>query len=203
MDEMYPNSSHLTKDELRRRLRGERARLPRQAVSLAAQRHILQADVWRGAKIVALYMALPDEVDTALLWHMARLEGRQVWLPRCLEREGEREMEFALCPGPHMLRPGAFGIPEPDGALCPAVPDDMAPDLLILPGLAFDRRGFRLGRGGGHYDRFLAAPARKRLWSGTCLLGLTATALVLAQLPVDAWDVPVRALATEEGILWL
>lgn len=188
----------------RTRMRAARAALDRPGLSLAAQQHVLRDPAWGGARVVALYMALPDEMDTTLLWHMARLSGKQAWLPRCVPAEGadsarSGRMEFALCGNPAQLCSGPFGISEPDPALCPALPDDMPPDLMIVPGLAFDRQGYRLGYGGGYYDRLLARPA----WSGVRLIGLTANALVLDALPHDPWDRPVNALATEEGVTWL
>lgn len=200
-DTAYSNLPDLTKAELRRRLRAARAALPVAEFSLAAQRHILADPAWAAARIVALYMPLPEEMDTALLWHVARLQGKQAWFPRCEGKPGEEgaSMEFALCPSPAMLRPGPFGISEPDATLCPGLPEDLAPDLVIVPGLAFDRQGFRLGYGGGYYDRCLARPA----WAKVRLLGLTASALILDKLPHDAWDRPVHGLATEQGITWL
>jgi 5-formyltetrahydrofolate cyclo-ligase len=184
---------------LRRDLRAARAALPRAALSLAAQRHILGDPAWEGARVVALYMPMPEEMDTALLWHAAARRSKQTWLPRCLNTpQAGADLEFALCPSPSRLRPGAFGILEPDES-CPGLPEDAAPDLMIVPGLAFDRQGFRLGYGGGYYDRCLARPS----WAGARLLGLAASALILDKLPHDAWDRPVHGLATEQGITWL
>jgi 5-formyltetrahydrofolate cyclo-ligase len=92
------------------------------------------------------------------------------------------------------LLPGRFGIPEPDG-------DDGGQgeavffELVVVPGMAFDRDGYRLGRGGGYYDRFLSA-ARFR-----AAVGLAFAWQLLPELPRDPWDVPVGAVATEEGVI--
>ncbi|MDR2726529.1 MAG: 5-formyltetrahydrofolate cyclo-ligase [Deltaproteobacteria bacterium] len=210
-DTVYTNPPALTKGDptkaaLRRRLRAARAALPRAELSLAAQSHILADPAWREARAVALYIPLPEEMDTALLWRRGALEGKEIWFPRCLnapqsvrlEDPPAAALEFALCPSPSRLRPGPFGILEPDSD-CPGLPEDLAPDLAILPGLAFDRQGFRLGYGGGYYDRCLARPS----WARVRLLGLTASALILDTLPHDPWDRPAHGLATEQDVTWL
>jgi len=142
-DALYTNPCGLTKGDaskeaLRRSLRAARAALPRDDLSHAAQSHILADPAWKTARVVALYMPLPEEMDTALLWSAAALEGKQVWLPRCLSApQAGADLEFAPCPSRSRLRPGPFGILEPDDA-CPGLPEDMAPDLMIVPGLAFE-----------------------------------------------------------------
>ena len=86
-----------------------------------------------------------------------------------------------------------LGILEPRGGEILA-PD--APDLLLVPALAFDREGFRLGRGGGYYDRFLAA-------SRGLTIGLAYAPFVLDRLPRQAHDLPVDAICTQEDLMWI
>lgn len=200
--EPYRNLSGLTKGELRTRLRKLRAEAVSPDVSLAVQRHVIEDPTWAAAGIVALYVPFGGEVDTTLLQHMSRLGGKQLWLPRCLPDAGTGVMEFAQCQTPH-LRPGTFGIMEPDPLLCPAAPDDLAPDLVLIPAIAFDRKGYRLGSGGGYYDRFLATAQAREAWAHTRLLGLVPEKLVVPALPRDTWDRPVHGIATEQGVTWL
>ncbi|WP_457630811.1 5-formyltetrahydrofolate cyclo-ligase [Oceanithermus sp.] len=86
-----------------------------------------------------------------------------------------------------------YGFEQPAiGA--PAVGEETL-EAVVVPGLAFDRHGFRLGYGGGYYDRFLA-----ELPPGVFTVGLAPRELVVDELPRDPWDVPVGWLATEEGV---
>lgn len=115
----------------------------------------------------------------------------------------DNEMCLAPCACAADLKPGRYGIAEPDPARCPAIDMDaastFAPDLAVIPGVAFDQQGNRLGHGAGYYDRFLAHPAMAR----TALVGLAYTFQIVPALPVAPWDRPVHALCTEEGLTWL
>ena len=171
-----------------------------------AQRALMADAVWIKARQVGLYVSTRGEMSTALLLQKAWEEGKQVLLPRCLpKRLGY--MDFVLCDGPHCLAPGFFGIEEPrpelealpwewDGASGQV---ELFPDLLVLPGVAFDQQGNRLGYGGGYYDRALAHPAL----GGALRVGLAYSWQVIRRLPVESWDCPVQALCTEEGLQWL
>jgi 5-formyltetrahydrofolate cyclo-ligase len=102
------------------------------------------------ARTVLLYSALPDEVPTLPLLNRLTAEGKTVLLPRVVS---DTDMELRRYTGPNDLEPGAFGIMEPTGEL---FTDYDLIDVAIVPGMAFDREGHRLGRGKGYYDRFLA-----------------------------------------------
>jgi len=163
----------------------------------AAQRRLLSLDVWARARSVALYVGVRDELLTDLLLRDAWASGREVWLPRL--RPGQPGvMDFARCTGPQALRPGPFGLLEPEPALPGCGPGDaaFAPELAVLPGLAFDRRGGRLGYGGGYYDRFLSRGL-------SCpLTGLCFDFQLVERLPLAPWDRPVHCICTEERELW-
>ncbi len=173
-----------------------RSALPQDVViarGLAAQQRVLALDVWQQAYSVALYVSVRNEMPTRLLLHEAWTSGREVWLPRLLpEKAGE--MEFVRCSEPDALRPGPFGLLEPKAALPGCGPDDTAfrPECTIVPGLAFDMRGGRLGYGGGYYDRFLAK-GRMRQLTGLCF-----DFQLVERLPLAPWDKPVHRICTEE-----
>lgn len=195
------SSKHILRAELRARRRAL-ALSPGGALrSLRLQERLLASPLWQDCRRVAAYIALEDEAGTALIMEEARRTGRALFLPRC-RRQGEEGwpggMDFLLCEEGTPLQPSPFGIPEPPlGAPALSRAEFAAPDTLILvPALAFDREGFRLGYGGGYYDRVLARSACPSV-------GLAFHSLLLPQLPRDAWDKAVRAVCTEEILLCL
>ena len=117
--------------------------------SEALCRLVLETDAYKSAATLYGYLPFNQEVQTLPLLRQAMADGKQVALPKCFGRE----MRFILTSDLTRIQHSAFGAPEPaddDPAAC----DETA--LVIVPGLAFDRRGYRIGYGGGYYDRFLA-----------------------------------------------
>lgn len=205
---MHSSSSRL-KASLRAEMRARRDALPpaaRQGHAAAAAAHLLASPAWQKAATVSLYAAVRSEADTALLLRAAWESGKAVFLPYCSRRVAGK-MRLVLCPGPEALCPGPYGIPEP--AVSPDLshfeavrkngcPSSVAPELIVVPGLAFDRSGGRLGLGGGYYDRLLSRPE----FSASLRMGFAyAAQLTDDALPMDSWDVPMHAVCTEQGIL--
>ena len=102
------------------------------------------------SRTILAYSALPDEVPTQALLDLLVKQGKTVILPRVIS---DTDMELRCYTGRHDLQLGAYGILEPTGELF-TVYDTI--DVAIVPGMAFDAEGYRLGRGKGYYDRFLA-----------------------------------------------
>ncbi len=197
-------SCEVDKPVLRRALLQKRAALaPSQVEELGrqAQHRLMEHEVWQAARQVVLYMPVRNEMPTWDMLQDAWLRDKDVFLPRC-DPQRKGAMCFALCSCEQELVPGCYGIAEPDPACCPAV--DMssmgfAPDVAVIPGVGFDRRGNRLGFGGGYYDRILAHDAMQR----ATLVGYAYAFQVVAQIPAEPWDKSVHALCTNEALLWL
>jgi 5-formyltetrahydrofolate cyclo-ligase len=163
--------------------------------SLAVTGLVRDIPRWRSAAEVLAYWPAKNELDTRPL--IAGLWGRgaRVLLPRCRpDQPGIADLAGVSCEAD--LAPGAFSIMEP-GPAC-AVTADAAPDVILVPGLAFDRQGRRLGFGGGYYDRLLALPNLARALK----IGLAHGFQVRDELPAESWDLPVDAVCSEEGLLW-
>ena len=128
------------------------------------------------------------EPDTARLLPALWARGKAVCLPRCLPGHG---MEARLVRPDSALIPHPYGMLEP-GEDCPLVGKD-AIGLVLVPGLAFDPSGGRLGQGGGFYDRWLADYAG-------CTAALCRTALLLPQVPRAPHDRGVELVLTEHGL---
>lgn len=182
-------------------LQRRRTQPPTQATALGvcAQRALLASPAWREAGCVALYVAVRGELPTRLLLDDAWARGVTVLLPRC-KADAPGLMDFVVCHGPQELAPGAHGIAEPLPSLpvadMPRLPP--GPGLVLVPGVAFDKQGARLGMGGGYYDRIL-----ERLPTSWRCVGLCFGWQVLERLPRDPWDKPVDALCTEQGLAWI
>lgn len=139
----------MNKKELRKMLRqSERKGSPAEAFAL--QEKLQQVAELQRAQVVMAYCALPDEVALDQLMARWQEAGKTIILPRVTS---DTEMEVRTFRGTQDLAVGAFGIMEPTG---PVFSDLEQIDAIIVPGMAFDRRGHRLGRGKGYYDRFLA-----------------------------------------------
>jgi len=146
------------------------------------------------ASTVLLYVtAFVEEIDTRSFFLHALAAGKRVLCPR-VQREENRMRLFQITSPSASLEPGILGIPEPrdDCALVAAVEVDWA----LIPGLAFDCRCYRLGRGGGHYDRLLP---KMRPDASCWALGFDCQ--IAPELPIEPHDVPIDGIATPRRII--
>ena len=180
----------------------EKARLRRQALdwlaTLSSQariagdealfRRFLALPQIESARTVLLYHGMDTEPDTVRLLSPLWDIGKQVCLPRCLPGN---QMEARLVQRASTLVRHPYGMLEP-GPDCPLIPPDQI-DLVLVPGLAFDRSGGRLGRGGGYYDRWLAG------FSGITA-ALCRDGLLMESIPRLPHDLGVNLVVTETGL---
>ncbi|HWP79748.1 MAG TPA: 5-formyltetrahydrofolate cyclo-ligase [Candidatus Acidoferrum sp.] len=183
-----------SKRELRREMielrtsMGEANRARAEAM-LAAR--LLGTAMWKKAGNLLLFNATYREVSTKSLIDTALNAGKKLYLPRIKDKD----MEFYLVSSRADLAPGAFGIMEPVSKM-PLPPDfDFDGTLCVVPALACDREGFRLGFGGGYYDRYLS---KRNLRTVTIVYDRC----IVDALPREAFDIPVDAILTERGFVY-
>ncbi len=140
----------MTGAQRKQQLRRQAASLPPPEAPHLLERFLALPQV-EAADTVMLFYGVGQELDTTPLISALLSMGKRVALPVCLPHRG---MEARCITGERQLSPNRYGIPEPDGA-CPIVPRDEI-DVVLVPHLLCDRAGYRLGHGGGYYDRWLA-----------------------------------------------
>jgi 5-formyltetrahydrofolate cyclo-ligase len=188
---------------VRRSLRAEliarRASVPPAERALASRLIARNAD--RALRLqansrIAVYAALPHELDTAPLITLAQKRGCRIYLPRIDRRRTSRSMRFLEMRGP--LRRNRLGIEEPAAA---AALGARWLDVVFLPLVGFDRHGLRLGTGGGFYDRAFAYRHLRSVWHAPLLVGLAYAFQEVGHISAAAHDVLMDAVVTEEGII--
>ena len=188
-----PSSQMNEKNELRRTLRARRRAIePQRKAELDASlvAHTLTTKEFQSARLLLLYAPLSDEPNLLPLADAAWREGKQVAFPISVTES--HTLDFRTLSSIEELCEGAYGISEPPITAPKATA--ASDTLCIVPALAFDKEGFRLGYGGGYYDRFLSA------FQGTAI-GLCYRELLQNKLPRDRYDRAVTLLITEKGVL--
>jgi 5-formyltetrahydrofolate cyclo-ligase len=185
------------KQRLRRELIARRRGVPPEAARRAALRvaeRVVATAEFRSARHIALYAAFGGEIDARPIFDAAARSGKIRLLPRA--RRGAR-LGFAPVEDWASLVPGDLGALEPPPESV-EVPLERG-DLVVVPGIAFDREGHRLGRGGGHYDRTFDAHTAHAA-SGPALFGLGFDFQLLDDLPSGPSDRSVDAVVTESEL---
>jgi 5-formyltetrahydrofolate cyclo-ligase len=168
----------------------------RVASSLEICRRAAALPSFREARAVALFAPLPTEPDIAPLAEEAWAQKKRVVFPLMSRRDDAPHLEWFVVAGwDELILAGPFGVREPDPAVCPRL-DLLELDCIFAPGLAFDLRGHRLGRGGGYYDAALA-----QLDIGTPRIGLMFACQQAPEVPRDAHDQILELIVTEEGVV--
>jgi 5-formyltetrahydrofolate cyclo-ligase len=165
---------------------------PRDAAAAAAllADAVLEEPRIRRAERVALYAALDNEIPTRALFEALR----SLSIVRLLPRFEGQAIVWGRAEDWDALTAGRFGILEPVDRCAEVLTQN---DVVLLPGVAFDRNGWRLGRGGGHYDRAFR-PATESPW----LVGVGYSFQWLDEVPHDSRDRRVDAIVTENGWVW-
>jgi 5-formyltetrahydrofolate cyclo-ligase len=178
------------KSSLRRQLLRQRQALPVevwQAQSDTLCRHLLEYPQFVSAKTIVAYQSDRQEPNLNYLFTHAH---KQWGLPRCV---GRNLLWHCWQPSEPLVI-GSYDILEPRPELPPLLPGNI--DLILVPAVAIDRDGYRLGYGGGYYDRLRANP----LWRKIPTIGIVFDFAYVDTLPIDPWDLPVDAVCTELGV---
>jgi 5-formyltetrahydrofolate cyclo-ligase len=157
------------------------------SASASIHHHLAAWPIFQQAQTVMAYMAFGNEINLVSL--MEQFRDKRWVVPRTLMKP---KPHLVLHPyDPARLVRHCYGMLEPDASL--PVIEPGALDLVFVPGVAFDRRGYRLGFGGGFYDRFLPHVTASKV-------GLVYAALIVEHVPNDEFDQPVEFLACEAGM---
>jgi 5-formyltetrahydrofolate cyclo-ligase len=180
----------MDKVELRRSLLKTRKSLSQQEWQKKSDRivsHLLASPLFTPGKTILAYFSCRQEPNLHSLFH----HNSHNWgLPRCI---GENLAWHIWKPGDE-IQAGAYGICEPLPTA--ATISASAVDLILVPAVACDYRGYRLGYGGGYYDRLFSSPA----WQSKITIGIVFEFAYLPQLPTDPWDMQLHGVCTEEGL---
>ncbi len=174
--------------------------LARRAAMPAEQKHekdekicrlILASASFRYAETVLGYAPRKDEIDITPVFDELLRQGKRLALPRC---EGAHSMTYRLVTSLSQLAPGSYGILEPH-ADAPIFEEGAGhPSLCLVPGVIFDIHGYRIGYGGGYYDRFLSH------FHGS-VIGLVYRSHILQSLPRGRYDRALPIMITDSGML--
>lgn len=148
-------------------------------------------DDWQAASVVGITISRSPEVDTYQIIRKAWEQNKTVAVPKCDPKS--HKMTFRTLKSFQQLESVYFGLYEPIEQKTTALLSD-AIDLLIVPGLAYSKDGFRIGFGGGYYDRFLSHYEGKTI-------SLAFSLQVFGQLPIEKHDLPVSKLITENEVI--
>jgi 5-formyltetrahydrofolate cyclo-ligase len=163
----------------------------------AAAARLAATGLWKKYDKVLIYLSMPDELDTSALLDIAFREGKDVYAPKVESDTGMRF--FRVTPDPASWIVGAFDIREPAGKEEDVFRLASGPVLVVSPGLAFDRRGNRMGRGKGFYDRFYEKLFKESPDSKICALCMSGA--IVNEVPTDQYDRRVDAICTQDEFL--
>lgn len=187
----------MSKVELRKDVLKARSSLTSVQVADKSSRiikRLLETEEYRRASTIMAYLDFRNEAQTGELVRAATAAGKRVAVP-VTDIAGKRLTPSLLLDYPGDLHPGAWGIPEPrPECLRPLEPEAL--DLVIVPGVAFDEKGNRLGYGGGFYDRFLP-----RTRPDTLFIALAFELQVRPEVYPGPHDVPMHLLITEDRLI--
>ncbi|MGG0658612.1 5-formyltetrahydrofolate cyclo-ligase [Rummeliibacillus pycnus] len=155
-------------------------------------KQLLQEKAVKNAKVIGITISAFPEVETRTLIETLWAEGKKVVVPKCEPKT--RMMTFYEITSFDQLENVYMQLSEPIPYLTAKIQKEQI-DCLVVPGLAYDRKGYRLGFGGGYYDRFLSDFKNSTI-------SLAFHLQVVEKIPIDAYDVPIEKIITENEIIF-
>ena len=155
---------------------------------------------FRRARKIAAYVACEGELDLQPVFTQTWRQSKRLFLP-VLHAPVFNKMWFAPYQPGDKLVLNRYNIPEPQGKR-PSAPEVLGLDVVLLPLIAFDLNGNRLGMGGGYYDRTFEYLLRRRIWRKPLLIGVAYDFQQVSQLPREPWDVPLSGVITDTQVIW-
>lgn len=202
MTSLWFNDGQMNKQILRQQIREQRRALNDEERDLAAFllcERIASTPIFKRSKHIAFYLANDGEIDLTLLIEHAWQQNKQCYLPVLAEPNTKRLWFIPYTPET-TLRPNRFGIPEPVHPRSTRLRKTLSLDLILMPLVAFDPQGHRIGMGGGFYDRTLAFLTSRQYWHKPNLVGVAYEFQKQKQIATNPWDVPLQAIATEKNL---
>ncbi|WNB93538.1 5-formyltetrahydrofolate cyclo-ligase [Bacillus sp. NEB1478] len=158
--------------------------------SIKISKLLLQTLQWKKSKCIGITISRNFELDTSMIIEMAWKEGKTICVPKCYKEN--RKMEFRELHSFEDLENVYMDLYEPKVDKTEVIQPERI-DLLVVPGLVFDRSGYRIGYGGGYYDRYLAN------FNGNTV-SLAFIDQISENLPHEKFDIPVEQIISETGL---
>ena len=156
-------------------------------------KHMLSSATFRYADIILMFYPKPDEIDIRHIAEAALAAGKKIAFPRCNPEDHTMIVHYVS--SLDELCPGSYNIMEPDASLPAFIPEtaESANVVCIVPAVVFDKKGYRIGYGGGYYDRYLAG------FRGT-KIGFAYRDFIVNSVPHGRFDLTVDVMITERGL---
>ncbi len=182
----------MLKSELRKTMIDYLKKLPeweRQKFEEKILGNLLSSSLWKDARTIGVTVSQGFEWNTGPIIESGWKQGKTMCVPKCIPEE--RKLVFYKLDNFRQLEKSFYNLLEPKAEETAKVEKPQI-DLLIVPGLVFDKNGYRIGFGGGYYDRFLMDFPNKTV-------SLAHSSQIKGDLPIDSYDIPVQHLITETG----
>ena len=187
---------NIRKNELRKRLRVLRKNLNphnKAKMDIAIAQNLFSLKGFVSAQMVLCYVSTETEVDTEDIINRLFEQNKVVAAPKMLDSKGN--MDFYIITSLSQTQQSSFGVREPNRDICKRL-DDFSNSVCILPALAFDKSGYRLGYGKGCYDRFLSSYCGLKI-------GICYESCIFDDLPKGEFDIAADVVVTEKQIIYI